>query len=209
MLSGRMYCLDAVLQTENQSGPRYILFGEGDYEGKVLFGRKRSLDVPKECYIVLFSESGYELEKIEFDSEGICDYPKVLKGRKIAYEIPKSLSESYSRMYSRFERAIGYTHWSYIHGFFGTNGYAITDVRYIGDDRYESYEINLAQNPGCFQIGKNSIIGMEGYECPRNQFIEKLLEEDVHVEEGEPVIAMLKEAGIERNMEDIRFMSEE
>jgi hypothetical protein len=50
---------------------------------------------------------------------------------------------------------------------------------------------------------------MEGYECPKNQFIEKLLEEDVHVEEGEPVIAMLKEAGIERHMEDIRFMSEE
>jgi hypothetical protein len=210
MLSGRMYCLDAVLQTENQSGPRYLLFGEGNYEGEMLFGRNRRLDVPRECYIVLFSESGYEIEKIEFDDEGICDYLKVLRERKTPYQIPKSLSKSLSRMYSRFECAIGHTHWSgYIHGFFGTNGYAITDVGYIGDDCYESYEINLEKNPGCFQIGGNSILGMEGYDCPKSPFIEKLLEEEVHVEEGEPLIAMLKEAGITRYIDDIHFITEE
>jgi hypothetical protein len=210
MLSGRMYCLDEVLQTENQSGSRYILMGEGEWEGKVFFGRNRSVYVPKECYIVLFSGSSYELEKLEFDSDGNCDYLKVLKERKVAYEIPKSLPKSYNRMYTRFECAIGDTHWSrYINGFFGANGYAITDVGYIGDDRYESYEINLAQNPGSFHIGENSILEMTGEGCPKAQFIEKLLEENVQVEEGEPVITMLKEAGLEQYIEYTRFETEE
>jgi hypothetical protein len=52
------------------------------------------------------------------------------------------------------------------------------------------------------------MIGVEGYECPKKPFIEKLLEEEVHVEEGEPILAMLKEAGITR-FEDIRFVPEE
>jgi hypothetical protein len=210
MLSGRMYCLDEVLQTENQSGSRYILMGEGEWEGKVFFGRNRSVYATKECYIVLFSGSSYELEKLEFDSNGNCDYLKVLKERKIAYEIPKSLPKSYSRMYTRFECAIGDTHWSrYINGFFGANGYAITDVGYIGDDRYESYEINMSQNPGSFHIGENSILEMTGEGCPKAQFIERLLEENVQVEEGEPVITMLKEAGLEQYIEYTRFETEE
>jgi hypothetical protein len=50
---------------------------------------------------------------------------------------------------------------------------------------------------------------MEGDDCPKSPFIEKLLEEEVHVEEGEPLIAMLKEAGITRYIEDIRFITEE
>jgi hypothetical protein len=80
-------------------------------------------------------------------------------------------------------------------------------VGYIGDDRYESYEINLAQNPRSFHIGENSILEMAGEGCPKARFIERLLEENVWVEEGEPVLAMLKEAGLER--EYTRFETEE
>ena len=47
----------------------------------------------------------------------------------VTFEIPKSLPKCHSRMFSRFECAVVKTYWStYIEGYFGVNGYAITTV---------------------------------------------------------------------------------
>ncbi|WP_270511635.1 hypothetical protein [Holdemanella biformis] len=119
-------------------------------------------------------EEKYTLDKIVFN-KGMCDYLKVLKDRNISHEIPTSLPASIDRMYSRFECAVGATWWSQsIRGFFGVNGYAITYVGYIGDDRYESYDICFCANTTSFHIGVHAIKMISGFEIPKDCFIEKL-----------------------------------
>lgn len=174
-------------------------------EYEISFGRQRKLKVPSECYIVSFAGDKFVLDKVKFEG-GKCDYLKVLKDRNISYEIPKSLPNSTGHMYSRFECAVGAAWWApCIQGYFGLNGYAITHIGYIGDDRYESYEICFSLNPGSFRIGEHEIIRISGYEVPKDTFIEKLLEEEIRVEEGESVISFFEDAGVGRDIENIRF----
>ena len=130
----------------------------------------------------------------------------MLKDRGLSYKIPKSLPASHRRNYTRFQCAIGQTYWgANIYGYFGKNGFAITERSHIGYDQYQSYEINFSLNPNAFRIGEHAIEMIFGYEIPDSDFIKKLLEEDVHVENGgEPLMSMLKEAGIS-DMKSIQF----
>lgn len=207
MIKGSMYYLDEVLQIREGEESHYLLVADGDAGYEISFGRNRKLNVSSECFIVsIDTEDKYTLEKIDFDGGMICNYLKVLKDKHIPYTIPKSLPASIDKLYSRFECAVGDTWWAgRIHGFFGTNGYAITDVGYIGDDRYENYEICFCLNQS-FHIGEHAVKTMSGAEIPKDFFIERLLEEVVYVEEGAPLIDLLKEAGICRHIEHIQFM---
>lgn len=209
MIKGRLYCLDKVLKTGDGTESSYLLVADGEAGYEISFGRNRKLHVSSECYFVALTQDKYTLDKITFD-RGMCDYLKVLRDRNIVYEIPKSLPASINRMYSRFECAVGDTWWSRsVHGFFGVNGYAITDVGYIGDDRYENYEICFCINPGSFHVGEHTIKMMSGIEVPKDFFIEKLLEEVVHVEEGGALVNLLKEAGVWRHIEQIQFVTDD
>ena len=209
MIKGRMYCLDEVLKTGEGTESHFLLVADGEAGYEISFGRNRKLHVSSECYFVALTQDKYTLDKITFDG-GMCDYLKVLRDRNIVYEIPKSLPASINRMYSRFECAVGDTWWSRsVHGFFGVNGYAITDVGYIGDDRYENYEICFCINPGSFHVGEHIIKMMSGIEVPKDFFIEKLLEEVVHVEEGGALVNLLKEAGVWRHIEQIQFVTDD
>lgn len=207
MISGIMYSLRDVLKIENCDAALYIMDCSYDCDNKIYFGRNRKISISDESYIVKISDGKYELEKIEFDSEGVCDYLKLLSDKNIAYWIPKKLPESRIKSYSRFENAIGKTFWSgTIRGYFGTNGHAITDVSHIGDDRYESYAIKL--NVDSLKIGDHYISYIDGYKIPNDKFIEKVLESEICLEEGEPVIAMLNEAGVtaKDEIENIRLV---
>ena len=210
MIKGNMYPLNKVLKIGSEPGEsHYLLLAEGDTGYEISFGRRRTMQVSSNSYIVTVSEDKYHLDKIAFDG-GTCHYVRELKAKNIPHEIPAKLPESNSRIYSRLQCAVGDTWWSpRVRGFFGSNGYAITDVGYIGDDKYESYRINLCINPGAFRIGKNSITGITGHEIPNDAFIIKLLEETVAVEEGDPLLALFKDAGVWRNIEDIRFEAED
>ena len=204
MIAGRMYCLDSVLEIKNYEGINYILLGEGSYEYSIYFGRNRKLDIPKDSYIVHITEDEYKLEKIEFDGME-CNYLKKLKENNIYYDIPKSLQKSIHRWYSRFECAIGATYWDgNIKGFFGKNGYAITELSYIGDDRYESFEINLNKSKGSLYINEHMIIRMTGYDSPNEQFIKKLLMEEIDLD-SKAFSAMLREVGKLNEFEYITF----
>lgn len=209
MIKGRLYCLDKVLKTGDGTESNYLLVADGEAGYEISFGRNRKLHVSSECYFVALTQDKYTLDKITFDG-GMCDYLKVLRDRNIVYEIPKSLPASINKMYSRFQCAVGDTWWSKsIHGFFGENGYGITDVGYIGDDKYENYEICFCLNPESFRIGEHAIKAMSGVEVPKDFFIERLLDEVVHVEEGEPLVNLLREAGIWRHIEHIQFVTDD
>ena len=123
-----MYCLNTILKITNFKGFIYILLGIEDCNYSICFGRNRKLDIPKDSYIVRITEDNFELEKIVFDYSGGCDYLKWLSKNNIEYEIPKILPASIAPGYSRLECAIGLTCWSRrTSGFFGKNGYAITE----------------------------------------------------------------------------------
>lgn len=205
MIKGPMYNLDNVLEIENPVGSRYLLCADRESDYEIYFGKNRKTRVGAECYVVTIAFGTFDLDKVEF-KDGVCNYLQVLKDRGISYKIPKSLPASHRRNYTRFQCAIGCTYWSgNIYGFFGKNGFAITERSYIGDDQYQSYEINFSLNPNAFHIGEHAIGTIFGYEIPNSDFIKKLLEEDVHVENGgEPLISMLKEAGIS-DMNSIQF----
>lgn len=206
MIVGKMLCLKNVLAIEDECSLKYILLGEGASDYEISFGKNRKLNVPLECYIVTILGDEFELDKIIFDNDKKCNYLEVLKERKVKYEIPKSLPESSNRMYSRFRCAIGDTYWSnHMRGFFGTNGYAITDVHYIGDDRYENYMISLSLNPDSFRIGEHFIQRIRGYKIPKDEFIIKLLEENVQIEESVELLSMLKDDELEQDIKNIRF----
>lgn len=209
MLSGRMYCLNTILKITNFKGSIYILFGIEDCIRSICFGRNRKLYVPKDSYIVRITEDDFELEKIEFDCGGECDYLKWLSKNNIEYEIHKILPVSIDPEYSQFESAIGLTHWSgKTSGFFGKNGYAITKYFYGDDELCEAFKINLKKSPGVFYIGENMITRMTGEKIPDYRFIEKLLMEEVRVQEGKPFLEMLRKARILGDLEHIRFEGE-
>lgn len=198
MIKGRMYCLNNVLEIKNVKASHYLLIDEEDKQNcEISFGRQRKLKVSSESYVVALTTDGkYNLDKINFNDEGKCDYLTVLKERKIAYEIPKKLPESTNPgLLSRFECAID-RDLNIICGFFGKNGYATTKLSYVGFDKWEAFEICL--NEDSFHIGNFSISKISGDTIPNNHFIERLLEEDVRVEEGEPVVALFMEAGVSR-----------
>lgn len=44
---------------------------------------------------------------------------------------------------------------------------------------------------------------------PKDFFIEKLIEDVVHVEEGEALVNLLKEAGVRRHIEQIQFVTDD
>ena len=93
--------------------------------------------------------------------------------------------------------------------FFGKNGYAITKYFYGDDELCEAFKINLKKSPGVFYIGENMITRMTGEKIPDYRFIEKLLMEEVRVQEGKPFLEMLRKAGILGDFEHIRFEGEE
>ena len=78
--SSCLFCLDKVLTIKNQQESKYILHGYNyEYSCEISFGRNRKKMVPEQCYIVTTKEDEYELEKIEFNEEGKCNYLDVLK----------------------------------------------------------------------------------------------------------------------------------
>ena len=80
MAEGCLFCLDKVLTIKNQQESKYILHGYNyEYSCEISFGRNRKKMVPEQCYIVTTKEDEYELEKIEFNEEGKCNYLDVLK----------------------------------------------------------------------------------------------------------------------------------
>ena len=83
MAEGCLFCLDKVLTIKNQQESKYILHGYNyEYSCEISFGRNRKKMVPEQCYIVTTKEDEYELEKIEFNEEGKCNYLDVLKKEK-------------------------------------------------------------------------------------------------------------------------------
>ena len=206
ILSGRMYCLDEVVDIEDAACSIYLLRTDGNCDKEISFGRNRKINVPKESYIIKLSDSWYKIEKIEFDSDGKCDYLKNLKEKGVSYTIPKRLEPSISRMYSRFECAIGATWWSKCtHGYFADNGYAMESVGYIGDDRYEDFVLVLNQHTCVFKIGNSIINSMTCCKVPTLDFIEEVLGNGIHVDEGEEMLKLLKQAGLLEVMEYIEF----
>lgn len=204
-IRGRIYPLDKILVT-NQPGRRYVLCGNGKRDHVVNFGRGRKFAVPEECYTVIFYDDEYKLDKILFDEKRECNYLKELDKQGIEYSIPQKLPDSHDRWYTRLQVAVGDTWWAGCEcAYIGRNGFAITNVQYVGDDRYSNFEIQLCKNTGSMQIGDYSIKGIRGFEIPKEEFIEKILTEDVCVEEGEPMLALIREAGLSEDIENLRF----
>ncbi len=208
-ISGRIYSLDAVLTT-NQPGSRAILFEDGSRDHVITFGRNRKLKVPEECYTVTFLNNDYILEKIHFENNEECNYLKELDKQGIEYSIPAKLPPSYRKEYTRFEAAIGAAYWAGTrHAYLGKNGFAITDIGYIGDDRYTEFEIRLRKNLGSMKIGDHKIIGIHGVDIPNDRFLKRVLTEDVHIDDGEPLLELMKEAGLMQHFEYLRFEESE
>lgn len=208
-IHGCIYPLDGVLET-NQAGVRYLLCGDGKRNCVINFGRRRIFSVPEECYTVIFYDNDYKLEKILFDEKGEYNYLEGLDKQGIAYSIPKKLPESHRREYSRLWVALKATCWDRDRrAYLGRNGYAITDIGYIGDDKYTSFEIQLCKNVESLQIGGHIITGISGHEIPNDGFIKRILTEEICVEEGEPALMLMKEAGLEKDIEHLKIYTEE
>lgn len=208
-IHGHIYPLDGVLET-NQSGARYLLCGEGKRNCVINFGRRRSFSVPEECYTVIFYDDDYKLEKILFDEKREYNYLEELNKQGIAYSIPKKLPESHKREYTRLQVALEATCLDrYRRAYLGRNGFAITDIGYIGDDKYTSFEIKLCKNAESLRMGDRIISGISGYEIPKDGFLKRILTEDICVEEGEPILMLMREAGLEKDIEHLKIYTEE
>lgn len=202
---GRIYCLDDVLET-NQPGSRYILCEKYDRDHVIHFGRKRRFKVPAECYTLILLSHDYILERIPFDEHGECDYLKELDKQGIEYSIPAKLPPSYRKEFTRFQVAIGDVYgMGTTRAYLGNNGYAITDIGYIGDDRYTEFEIKLREGLGSMKIKDHKIVGIHGFDIPNEPFIKRILTEDVHVEDGEPLLELVREAGLSDSSDYLRF----
>lgn len=208
-IHGRIYSLDKILMT-NQSGHRYILCGNGKRDYVIHFGRRRRFEVPEECYTVIFYDDDYKLEKILFDEKRECNYLKELDKQGVEYSIPQKLPDSHNRDYTRLQVAVGDTWWArYICAYLGRNGFAITDEGYIGDDRYTNFKINLCKNTGSMRMGDHCVKGISGFEIPKEEFIKKILTENICVEEGEPLLALIREAGLLEDIKNLRIKKQE
>ena len=58
-------------------------------------------------------------------------------------------------------------------------------------------------------MGNNVVKRFAGQECPNKEFTKRLLEEDVHVDEGKPLVKLLKEEAEIEHYEDIYWIFEE
>ncbi len=204
-IHGRIYSLDKILTT-NQPGDRYILFGNGERNYVINFGRSRKFAVPEECYTVIFYDDDYKLDKILFGENRECNYLKELDIQGVEYSIPQKLPGSRCKDYTKLQFALGETWWqAHRYAYFGRNGFAITEEGYCYDLRYSKFKIYLNKNAGSMQLGNHKVKAISGAEIPRNEFIKKSLTEDVCVEEGEPMLALIREAGLSEDIENLRI----
>lgn len=212
LFSGRFSTLSNVISIEGIERI-YLVKGDSDMPYTIDLGRNRKLVVPEDSKLVIhYDARDFIIAKLPINAENYLHLGELAKKSGLAYSIPKKLSETSSRYYSKLEYAIDDVYCVSNYGFWGKNGCAFVHSNTVGCNVYRDTTIDVSKGNTCFAIDDKYFTGIYCPDSPNmnskgwKEFIYAILMTDYHIRSGEKLVELFKSIGFnERYITDIEL----
>lgn len=212
MFSGRFSILSNVISIEGIERI-YLVNGNSDMPYTIDLGRNRKLVVPEDSKLIIhYDARDFIVARLPINAENYLHLGELARESGLKYSIPRKLSDTGSRYYSKLEYAIDDVYFVSNHGYWGRNGYALVHSNRIGSDVYRDTTVDVSKGNTSFTIDDTYFTCIYCQDSPNmnskgwKEFIYAILMTDYHIKSGEELVELFKSIGFdERYIKDIEL----